>query len=121
MCNRGESLFTYLLKMMKDYFITLNTYTNLKDIYVVYDGPGFLSDALKDDLMILRLSTFQCLIQILPVQKNIWLFNFTANTIKPEQHLIPQLDEQIQVSFPNYNCTINKNIYILYLRTKYGY
>ena len=58
-----EILIIYFLKVVKTHRIVIHFYINELDRYVVFNGPGFLSEVLKNKGNILTTSTFQCIIQ----------------------------------------------------------
>ena len=112
---------SYFIQVRKISYIIFYFVHNLTSAYVVYDGPGFLSNLIVVNSTISEIistSTFQCIIQILmhSALKYVNIFRYTSNYLNNNNSILVELthDTQIPLQLPNtvclgYVCVIHIN------------
>ena len=112
----------FFLKIMTTHKLVIHFHIFKPDRYVVFNGPGFSSEILKDKNNVVTTSSFQCIVQILSKgqQKGQSNVIFTYFPTKVEHVTILKLDylDTIKYCLPyrEYN-----DLHVIHLHTKVGY
>ena len=110
----------YFIKLRKFYQIFVEVSELLGDIYIIYDGPGFLSDVLENKRTQIT-SNLQCIIQILGLDLELlnYCFKFTSNFVTNFiSHKISS-ESVVFMGFLNNQC--QSNLSVVSVHTDHGY